>query len=69
VPITKPNGSKRRKHLTVAQLQAEAAEQAQEYARGWQLNNGHPSSSSVELYTAMAVGPLRWLVQRVPLPP
>lgn len=73
VPITKliteSDGAKARRHLTVAKLQAEAAEQVQEYARGFQLDNAHQPSSSVELYTAIAAGPLRWLVQRVPLQP
>jgi len=69
LPITKPVDGGGRRKLTVEQLQAEAAEEARGYARGWQQENGRQSSSSVELYTAVAVGPLRWLVQRVPLAP
>lgn len=63
--ISKPTGESLapRRQLTVAQLQKEAAEQAREYARGWQ--EAHGTHSSLELYTAVAVGPLRWLLHRV----
>jgi hypothetical protein len=67
----KLDGDARRK-LTVAQLQDKAAPQAQQYGRGWQRENRRHSESSnitLELYSAMAGGPLRWLVQRVPLAP
>lgn len=76
VKFSKPSGDKTETNsgsapacTTVKQLQVDAATQVQQYARGWLKMNSERPSSGLELYTAVAVGPLRWLVQRVPVVP
>lgn len=69
VRISKPvGGSGLRRQLTIEQLQAEGAAQVQQYARGWARKNKHLPSKGLRLYTAVAVGPLRWLLRSVPVP-
>jgi hypothetical protein len=46
---------------------ASSVEQAREYARGWASRRATDTSQQLDVYVAVAFGPLRWIIVNVPV--